>query len=291
MGEIVYVDLFFLINFSMDFLCFFLTAKLLHRRLSVGRGVLGAILGGLYADIALFLTVGWLWALCIDAAICAIMCSIVFARKKELGAMPMYILVYIAISMTLGGIMTALFRLWNRSAIFSGIEQSEGDGISVWLFALLALASGGITLLGGRFFRSKNSRKEMRLRVSYHGKSVSLQALADSGNLLREPMSGRPCIVADLSAMESILPKEVSQAVKNKDPSLLSRMPERHAKRIRLVNANTAAGGGLLIAIRPDSIVIGESGNEHEVVAMIALTELYSGSEGNQALLPTQLLI
>ena len=47
MGQTVYVDLYFLINFSMDFLCFFLTAKLLDRRLGIGRGLIGAALGGL----------------------------------------------------------------------------------------------------------------------------------------------------------------------------------------------------------------------------------------------------
>ena len=35
MGNEVYADLLFLVNFSMDFLCFYLCARLLHRPLTL----------------------------------------------------------------------------------------------------------------------------------------------------------------------------------------------------------------------------------------------------------------
>ena len=38
MEQEVYGDLLFCVNFSMDFLCFYLTAKLLHRRLPLANG-------------------------------------------------------------------------------------------------------------------------------------------------------------------------------------------------------------------------------------------------------------
>ena len=45
MGGEVYADLLFLVNFSMDFLGFYLCARLLHRPLSLWRGVLASALG------------------------------------------------------------------------------------------------------------------------------------------------------------------------------------------------------------------------------------------------------
>ena len=53
MEQTVYIDLFFLINFSMDFLGLFLAAKLLERSKRLLRLALAAIFGGIYACVAL----------------------------------------------------------------------------------------------------------------------------------------------------------------------------------------------------------------------------------------------
>ena len=66
MTQTVYVDLYFLINFSMDFLCFFLTSKLLSAKLSFGRTLVASTLGGIYANLALFLPVSVFFSLVID---------------------------------------------------------------------------------------------------------------------------------------------------------------------------------------------------------------------------------
>ena len=290
MGEIVYVDLFFLINFSMDFLCFFLTAKLLHHRLSVGRGLLGAAVGGLYADIALFLRMGMLGSILLDAAVCAVMCLVVFYQKKQCFRLPLYLLVYIAASMTLGGVMTALFHWLNRSSAFGEIE-SEGDGISIWIFALLALVSGIITLLGGRFFRSKSSGREATITVYYEGNRVSFEAMVDSGNLLREPISGRPCIVVDTSVMKGVLPRELLLAAKGKELCAMERLSAPHQRHVRLIPTRTASGQGMLLGVRPQRILVKTSGKEREIDAVIALAELGRSGEERRALLPSQLLI
>jgi MFS family permease len=67
-GE-VYADVFFLVNFSMDFLCFYLCARLLHRPLSLWRGMLASALGGIYAVAALFLTLDRAPAFALDALV------------------------------------------------------------------------------------------------------------------------------------------------------------------------------------------------------------------------------
>ncbi|MBR6795203.1 MAG: sigma-E processing peptidase SpoIIGA, partial [Clostridia bacterium] len=55
MEQVIYGDVFFLVNFSMDFLALFITGKLNHAAVPLWRLVLGGTLGGLYATVALFL--------------------------------------------------------------------------------------------------------------------------------------------------------------------------------------------------------------------------------------------
>ena len=214
MGQTVYVDLYFLINFSMDFLCLFLTAKLLNHTLSPLRGILAGAVGGVYANLALFLPWGWLGGLLADLAVGGVMCVITFGKRGRWHSMPLYILVFGAVSMALGGVMTALFHLLNRVPLPEGTESVEGDGISVWVFAVLALISGGITLFGGRFFAGRATEETAEIELCYEGQTVRLCAMTDSGNLLREPISGKPCIVADLDAVSAILPEEILRAAR-----------------------------------------------------------------------------
>ena len=290
MDRIVYVDLFFLINFSMDFLGLFLTAKLLSRRLSLGRGLMGAAIGGLYADLALFLPFRSVAALLVDACVCGLMCVVVFGERRRWRELPLYILVYTAISMALGGFMTALFSLLNRSPWFDGVENTSPDGISVWVFALLAGVSGLITLAAGRFFVAKTAQRSAQIELRYGGRSLRLRAMTDSGNLLCEPISGKPCIVADIGSLRGLLPEEILR-VARKGGAEIEGIGSRHAGNLRVIPTRTASGQGLLLGVRMERITVDDGRGEREVDAIVALAELGKGAEGNEALLPPRLLI
>lgn len=288
MGQTVYVDLLFMINFSMDFLCFFVCAKILGRKLSVGRAVAASAVGGIYSDIALFIPVSYLPSLVIDLAVCAVICAIVFLRKGRGRELPLYILVYFAISMALGGFMTAIFNLLNKADI--PLEGTSSDGISVWMFALLAILSAIFTLVGGRFFRRRASQKSAELSITYNGKSVRLFAMTDSGNLLKDPISGKPCIVADICALEPIIPKGILRAAREKRFSEIEKLSPEDARKVRMIPIKTAGGEGALIALRADKITIDREGVNEALDALIALSDINKSADGKEALLPPELL-
>ena len=89
MGRVVYADLFFLINFSMDFLCFFLTAKILNRRLSLIRALFGSAVGGVYANLVLLWALPRVPELILDLMLCFLMCALVYPRRREWHELPL----------------------------------------------------------------------------------------------------------------------------------------------------------------------------------------------------------
>ena len=291
METTVYVDLFFMINFSMDFLCLYLSAKLLSHKIPLIRGLLAAAFGGIYANAALFFSVGKGAAFAFDVIACAIICAIAFLSKREWRRYPLYIIVYTAVSMALGGAMTALFNLFNRSGIFDGIRETDGDGISVWLFALLAIVSAAITLVGGRFFTKRMSIGEAELEITYGGRSVRLLGMTDSGNLLRDPISGKPCIVADISALSPILPAELREVARNIGSLDLDSIGAEHKRRLVLIPAATVSGGGVLLGVRVDRVSISVKGKKREADAIIALSDLSDGGSSSRALIPSCLTV
>ncbi|MBE6596447.1 MAG: hypothetical protein E7641_02145 [Ruminococcaceae bacterium] len=289
MGEIVYVDLLFLINFSMDFLCFFITSRILSRRLSTPRALIGAAIGGIYADLALFIPFGRILALAVDLAVCLLISAVASYKKGRLRDLPLYTLVYLAVSMALGGFMTAIFNLLNRVDI--PIEEDTSDGISVWLFALLAAISGIITLVGGRFFRRKSAEPISEIVVSYGGKSKRLCAMTDTGNLLREPISGKPCILVDAESISPILPREIVRAAKSGSGMRVTELRREDARNIRLIPIRTAGGEGSLVGVRAERIEMIGKGGAREVDAIVALSDIGRTADGSEALIPSELLI
>ncbi len=284
MEQVVYVDLFFIINFSMDFLCFFLEIQLLGSRMSLGRVIFSSILGGIYACVALFLPMVGIWDIALDFAVCALMCVIAF---KSISHILGNTVLYIAISAVLGGFMTAMFLLLNRLELPLG--DIEGDGISAYVLALLALVSAIASYLWGKVFRRRTSLKHTTVYIELDGRSVTLRGLCDSGNLLCEPISGKPCIVADTKALEPCLPEDILKM--SRSGGLDSQISAgKSARRLRLIPTATATGDGVLIALRADKIYLGEGSGRREVDALVALSILGESADGASALVPTAIL-
>ena len=288
MEQTVYADLYFMINLSMDFLCFFLTAKILSIKLHVWRALMASALGGAYAVVALFFTVGKLAALLIDMAFCACLCLFAFARKKELRSAFMYTPVYIAVSMALGGFMTALFNLFNRLEM--PLPETDSDGMSVWLFAILAVSGGIAVLLGGRFFAKRSARKNAEITVAHKGKSVCVRALCDSGNLLRDPLSNAPCVVIDRTFLKGVIPDEILAAAEKSDVTCMGKLRGENMARVRIIPAKTATGEGILIAFRADLVEVDSGRGKRAVDALVIASDIGNTADGSHALLPPELL-
>ena len=290
----VYADLLFLINTGMDGLCLLLTGRLLHRKAGRWRVVLAASLGGVYAVAALLLNTGAGVALLSDLAVCVAMCGMVFGGKAGGGlrGLPLAAGVYFLLSMALGGIMTALYHLLNRAgaaSILSALTKGEGDGLGSWLFLLLALAGGGLSLWGGRLSRRAGRVSYCSVTVELEGARVDLRGMVDSGNLLRDPMGGRAVICADGEALAGILSPGLTAVMGGASPQSAGLSP-KDARRVRVLPAGTATGSSLLYGFLPDRIVLTAERDTHgrEVNAVVAVTHIQTN--GVEALVPSELI-
>jgi stage II sporulation protein GA (sporulation sigma-E factor processing peptidase) len=254
MGQIVYADLLFLVNFSMDFLCFFVTSRILQRRFSAWRCIVASAMGGVYSVAVLFMRLNFLFGLIADLTFCAIMCLIVYGIKdKTVGLFLLNTTVYFGVSMGMGGCMTAMYSLLNRMELPLGEVERNPDGISVWLFGLLAVCSGAVAFFGGGLFKS-SAEEISEIDIHYKGNRLSVRGMVDTGNMLRDPVSGRPIIMVDVKVMSGFMNSEVAVAALKGDVSKIISLDPTH--KIRVVPMNTASGKALVCAFVPEKIHI-----------------------------------
>lgn len=275
----VYVDLYFLINASMDLLCLAMTAAILHRAVKRRRLFLAALLGGAYAVGTLLGGIGGVIGVALDLCMAVLLAAVVFAgrggsARKLLQCAGAYAL----LSALLGGLMTVLYRFLNRLDL--PLETLQGDGLSAWMFAVLAAVAGFFTLRGGKLFRRSGATHAVRLEVTVEGKTASLRALVDSGNLLTDPLSGKSVVVADPAGIAPFLPPGLLAALR--DPA---GAPERYARRVRLIPAKTATGEGMLAAFVPDRLTVIDGKVRTEASDLVALSLLGDSAKGFDALI------
>lgn len=289
MEQDVYVDLLFLINFSMDYLCLYICAKVMHRPIRLWRMLLASALGGVYSVVALFLPLSPFLDLLTDAAVCVGICAIVFSQKgRKFSSTLLCAFLFVGISMMTGGCMTAIFNLLNRLDL--PITGLEADGISTYLFAIIAAVAGFISLRSSAIMSRRSSIRECILTLTMNGKSITVTAITDTGNLVKDPLSGKRIVLVDKSALSKIA--DVSE-FDDFAGGIIRDKPTVTA--LRIVPIKTASGKGLLCAAQPDSLtasVTTKRGKSATLTldALVAPSDINKSADGALAVIPAEII-
>lgn len=117
----------------------------------------------------------------------------------------------------------------------------------------------GIFLLGD-YVITKNNHKggKYQLEIVYNNSSVNIYAFVDTGNTLTDGMTGRPVIIAELSAVSPLFSREEMMFFKSRN---FENVPVSLNKTFSLVSCKTVAGDSLLKAFKPQYIRIKDSKN------------------------------
>lgn len=107
------------------------------------------------------------------------------------------------------------------------------------------------------------------VELMHQGHTVTLTALVDTGNLLRDPLTGLPVIVVSRRAARKLTPLPA---------------PGQLLPGMRLISVRTAAGSALMAIFRPQRVRVLSGQTWREVRAMVGLSP--DGYDGAQALLP-----
>ena len=245
----VYLDLVVILNFLVDFLLLLGTNRLAGFPPGWGRSAAGALLGGLYGGACLL------------------------RGFRFLGS-----LLWRTVSLLLIGVLA--FG-WNRSAlkrcgVFALLSMALG-GMAVSIgrlnFPALVLAAAGVWLLCRvAFGETVGGREYVPIEISRGEKMVRLIALRDSGNTLRDPITGEQVLVIDRDAAQQLTGLKESQL-----QSPLETLAAMPAAGLRLIPYRAVGcGSGMLLAMRFERVKIGS--REQSAVVAFAPEGLGGGS-------------
>ena len=248
---VVYVDSFVLLNFLVNLLLLACAGKLDGQPVHWGWCALGGGLGAGYALLTLL--PGWAFLehpVC-KAAAAVVMLLAAYGRSERLlrvGGL------FLVLSCAFGGGLLLLAMVREEGAASAGIL---GPSLGMRGILIAAALSYGFLslLLGGEFSHRGGRREVVPLTLSRGGRSVTLMALRDTGNTLRDPLTGRTVVVVEGEKVRDLIPElpGLDGAALEDPVALLRGLEDRKDLPIQLLPYRAVGVScGLLAALRMD---------------------------------------
>lgn len=223
-----YLDLVIALNFLVDFLLLMGTNRLAGYPPGAGRAAVASALGGLYGGACLLPGFRFLGNTLWRIVSLGLMGAVAFGWNR--GTLRRCVL-FVLLSMALGGIALGL-----------------GSGS---VPSLLGAAAGVLLLCMVGFRGSADTRRFIPVELEYGNRQVRLIALHDTGNTLRDPLTGTPVLVAGPKIGKSIA--ELTEEELRDPAEAVLKHPG-----IRLVPYRAVGkSSGMLVAIRVPRAKVG----------------------------------
>lgn len=258
---VLYADILFLVDLSMDFLTLYLCARLTHHPAGPLRLLAGAALGALGSVLLLVMGAGRAVTLAAGILLSVLMTAAAFGvRPTARWFFRQCILVWGCCAIT-GGCMSVLMSLGNP--VYLAPAESETSFAPVFLGTTAAVYA----LI--RLLQRRMEAKTAVVRLVFHGIMAEVTVLVDSGNLLTDPLTGRAVILVSAEAL-----RPLDLPVSDTEKALVSR------EHLLPVPAKGVNGTRLLWGIRPELLLVNGQKKDALVAAEPVPADHYGGLGG-----------
>ena len=254
--QVLYLDVFFLINLTVDLLSLFFATRILHIKSSMVRLVCTSVIGSVSAIIDVFLAdVAFLRP--INSAVFLVLTAILISKDIGIIRRIKFLLAIVVIELVIGGLVYYGYGLLDRyfgelSELFPKSEENRG----ALIFSIIILLAIGVLKLLIMIFSSHASARAVGVRIRISDYVIQTDALVDSGNLVKDPMNMNPVMFIKPELAREVLPSEITEL------SMLDSLALDLRRRVRLVPVSRGERTQIMTGLRADSVeVLTEKGS------------------------------
>ena len=280
----LYIDVYFLINFTVDLLSLYFAACFSKIPTSTRRLIIASLFGAFSAvGIVLLPEIAIIKFIC--AAVGLILMGFIAPKKVALRRKIKFLFAFLIFEALVGGAVTFVWGLMDQyiSDLFIG---SEGGAVNrkMLFLSLIVLLSIGVFKMLVSLFSNTESEESVDLEIHFLNKTAIVSAFVDSGNLAVDPMDMSPVLLIKKDIAESILPVNIDQIC---DIDSLDRQVKR---RIRLIPISRGGETHVLVGVKVDSVKIIKDDFAEEISVTLAIDKEGGTFGGFKALMPSAAL-
>lgn len=211
---------------------------------------IASILGGLSSLIIFCDNILTVWSVVYKIAVASVITAVAFL-PLNLKMFLKTFLSFFGISFLFGGVMYAVEITFEPQNILY-LNGTVYFDMSIKYLVGSTLVVYGVFVICDYFLSKKLSNREIyKVRITFRNVSVETTGFVDTGNNLKDGLSGRPVIVAELSAVAPLFTFAEINYLKS---DVFGEIPETLKTKIHLIPCNTVSGESLLPAVIPDKV-------------------------------------
>lgn len=252
----IYIDIIFLENLFMNYIILFATGIIVKAPLKIIRTLISSILGSIYAIISYISIMEIYSSLLLKIILSISMVYIAFNSKNVKMFFKQFIIFYLT-SFTFGGVAFAFLYLISPENILME------DGVLIGTYPIKVILVAGIVgfiIITTSFknIKGKLTKKDMycKIKVNINLKHTYINAIIDTGNFLREPITKIPVVVIEKEVLDGIVPdfilNNLEKIINGEDVDL-----GEYASKIRIIPfTSLGKENGILIGVKADKIIV-----------------------------------
>lgn len=272
----IYIDVIIIENLIMNYIILYATGLISKNKISYIRIFLASSIGAIYAITEYMLKIGVYSNIIVKTLLAIIMVVVAFCPQNVKKLCKQLVLFYLT-TFTFGGVATYLIYVLKPQNII--IKNGMFVGSYVLKVIFIGAIVGTIILITAfKFAKNKITKKDMfcKVKIALNGKELILNAMVDTGNLLKEPITGSSVVVVERTSLYDILPKEIlnnTESILCGDFTNISdEIKNEYITKLKIIPfSSLGKQNGMLIGIKPEKLEVINEQTEEKNNAIIGI--------------------
>ena len=257
----IYVDVVLMENLIMNYIILLATGLVLKLKIKHIRLLFGSLLGAIYS-IVTYTGILKIYSNFILKIILSIIIVYIAYNPQTVKKLSKELLFFYLISFVFGGAAFALIYIVKPQDILmkNGLFLGTYPLKTIILATIIAFF---IIVTAFTIIRKKLTKKDIiyKIEVKINNKLIQAEALIDTGNMLKEPITNLPVVVIEHTLLYDCIPKEILNHLEDIIGGDFEKIPEeirnQYISRLKLIPfSSLGKQNGMLIGIKPEYIKI-----------------------------------
>lgn len=271
---IIYLDVIFIENIIMNTIILYASSIILKQKVKIIRVIISAIIGAIYS-ILMYITNLSIYSSSISKFILSLMMVYIAFKPSNFKKMFKQIIILYLTSFVFGGVALNLiyFMKPENIQIKNGLFTGE---YTLKVIMLGAIVSFFIIKISIKIIKTKFNTKDMYcdIKLKINEKQIETQAIVDTGNFVKEPITNTPVVIVEESLLEGIIPKEILNNLKNilcgNLENISQEIKEEYLPKLRCIPfSSLGKENGMLVGIKISEIIVKQEDEEKKTSNII----------------------
>lgn len=257
----IYVDIVLVENIMINCIILYATGIIIKNKMNFMKIFCGSLIGAIYVVYQYIFKLDMCSNNLLKILLSLLMIVVAF-NPHDFKAMFRQVLIFYLTTFTFGGLATYLIYVLKPQ------EVVVKNGMYVGTYVMKAIFIGaimGTVLLYQSFKLVKNkvTKKDIikKIKIKFNSKYVVINAIVDTGNMLKEPITGNPVVIVEKESLYDVIPKEILDNTENilggDFENIQENIKDEYISRIKMIPfSSLGKQNGMLVGIRADEIEI-----------------------------------